>query len=112
MNKSILTGIIAVVTLIIAVGGVIWAAEDRFLNKTDAAEKYVDVQTIQQMQVVLDKRIDNIERKALMQEFTFLTEQYYIYKDRTLMYTGDQEILEEFERIQKRRDIVMKELGL
>ncbi|MCK5602010.1 hypothetical protein KAR91_09080 [Candidatus Pacearchaeota archaeon] len=100
---SIVSGL---VFLIIAIGGVIWAAEDRYMDEGEA------VQTIAQMQLVLEKRIDTLERKDLMQEFTFLTEQYYIFKDKTIIYPGDQEILGEFARIQKRRDIVKQKLGL
>jgi len=92
--------------IVVSVGGIIWAAEDRYVDEKEA------VQTIRQMQSVLDKRMSSLERKNLMQEYVFLTEQYYIFKDRTMIYAGDEEIIREFERIKIRREAIKEELGL
>lgn len=49
----------SLVALIIAVGGIIWAAEDRYVDKGEA------LQTLEQMQQTLS-------RKDMMQDYEFL----------------------------------------
>lgn len=89
----------AVVGLVLTIAGAVMAAEQHFVNKQE------NIQTLQQLQ-------QNFDSQMKMVQYDFINDQYFKAKNRLRENPSDIGMLEEFQQLKQRRDILRKDLGL
>ncbi|NCQ52020.1 hypothetical protein GW796_09020 [archaeon] len=96
---------VAVITFLITIGGVIFAAEDRYVTTDEVA------QSLSLLNQKLSYDIKDVKLSLIHKELEYTNKTYYKIKDRLILHPDDPELLLEFNEIKEKRKQLKEELN-
>jgi len=93
-----------IISLIVTLGGGLYAMDDRYVSDKEAA------QSLQNFDMKMKQELNKIELQMMSNQLENITTEYYKHKQMIRAYPSDQELKEEFEVLKERRTEIKKEI--